>query len=172
MLQKSNRDKILEQFFLFPTKRWHIREIARATNIAHTSINRYISELLREELIIKDKELYTAYKANRKSDNFKLLKKLYWNKTLVESGFVEHIYEKTHAEFIILFGSCSKGEDIESSDIDIYLESSQKEINLNKYELAFSRKINLYFRKFNKVQDELKNNLLNGIILHGFVKAY
>jgi len=72
-----------------------------------------------------------------------------------------------------LFGSASIGEDTEQSDIDLYVDSKTKELNLEKYKKLLKRKINiLYEEDFNKISPELKNNLINGVILKGYLKAF
>ena len=74
---------------------------------------------------------------------------------------------------IVLFGSASKGEDIQTSDVDIYVQSSEKKINLETYEKHLNRKINLFFEEnFLKLSKELKNNIINGIKLSGYLKIY
>jgi predicted nucleotidyltransferase len=73
---------------------------------------------------------------------------------------------------IILFGSASKGEDIKGSDIDLYVQCNEKKLELSKYEKKLNRKINLFFEKnFDKLSSELKQNIINGDKLKGFLKV-
>lgn len=49
--------------------------------------------------------------------------------------------------------------------------AKEKNINLDKYEKRFERKIQLFFSEdLNKLPKELQNNILNGLILSGFIK--
>ena len=76
---------------------------------------------------------------------------------------------------IIVFGSFSKGEDIENSDIDIYVETpSKKEISLKKFEKKLNRKIQVFRNKsIKKIKNEdLANNILNGIVLNGNLEVF
>ena len=74
---------------------------------------------------------------------------------------------------IILFGSYCRGEDIEESDIDIFIESKKQEINLDRFERALKRKIEIHFNdNFNNYPKELKNNILNGCVLYGYLEAF
>ena len=74
---------------------------------------------------------------------------------------------------IVLFGSFSKGEDIESSDIDIFVEAEEMEIDLTKFEKKLSRKINLYFdENLKKLGKNLKENIINGIVLGGVIEIW
>ena len=72
---------------------------------------------------------------------------------------------------IILFGSYSRGEDVAESDIDIAIVGSKgKEDNLRKYEKILERVINLNFYKAWDMDNNLRNNILNGIVLGGGVE--
>ena len=76
---------------------------------------------------------------------------------------------------IVLFGSYAKGEDIEDSDIDLYIETpSKKEIDLEQFEKILYRKIQIF--KFNKISEvpnpHLANNIINGIILNGHLEVF
>ena len=73
---------------------------------------------------------------------------------------------------IILFGSASRGEDLKESDLDIFLECKETKLNAEKYEKELNRKINLFFGEFNKLSSELKNNILNGTVLKGYLKVF
>jgi predicted nucleotidyltransferase len=72
-----------------------------------------------------------------------------------------------------LFGSTALGEDVRESDIDLCVISGDKKLELAKFEGLLSRKINIIFRKdFGKISKELKNNIINGIILKGHLKVF
>lgn len=76
---------------------------------------------------------------------------------------------------IILFGSYSKGEDTESSDIDIYVENaSGKEPDLSAFERKLGRKIHMlkYRNLFCVKNKDLANNMVNGFILNGYVGVF
>jgi predicted nucleotidyltransferase len=103
-------------------------------------------------------------------DYYKKLKKINNLKELLEIELIETIEEEFMPKSIILFGSFSKGEDIEGSDIDIFVESEENEINLKKFEKKLFRKINLYFGDLKKLNKNLKENIINGIVLEGFIE--
>jgi len=73
---------------------------------------------------------------------------------------------------IILFGSLSKSETKEDSDIDLCVMGHKKELNLKNFEDNLKRKIQLFF--FSSIEDiknkELANNIINGYILNGRLK--
>lgn len=114
-----------------------------------------------------------TFKANRDDELFRLYKKYDFILRVKQSGLLDYIYDSCIPEVIILFGSASKGEDIEESDIDLFVQAKDKKINVEKYEKLLNRKISLFFEEnFSKLNNELKNNILNGIILRGYIKAF
>src|SRR3989338_8671485 len=87
------------------------------------------------------------------------------------SGLLQELQEKCMPESIILFGSAARGEDTELSDIDIYVAAKKSAIKADKYEKILQRKVNVLFEEhFKSLSRELRNNLLNGVILYGYVK--
>ncbi len=176
MLKKDNRTKVLEVFFLDPIPEGghRLRELSRKTGIAPLSVKNYLDEFSKENLV-RTKRIHNspAYYANTESDHLKFLKKVYNTQSIKESGVVEYLYETCIPDVIILFGSYSKGENIPGSDVDLYVQCRQKHLDLGIYEKKLSAKINIFFSEsFGKLSKELKNNLLNGIILHGYIKIF
>ena len=176
MLKKDNIYRVLEVFFDDPLpigSGFQLREISRKINLAPKSVKLYLVELERENLIIKKEHRihkYPVYYANRDEDYFKFLKRMDIIKLIKESGLLDYLYEKCMPDVIILFGSASKGEDIKGSDIDIYLQSNRKKLDLGKYEKELKRNINIFFeRGFEKLSEELKKNIINGDKLKGYL---
>ena len=176
MLHKENRRKIMDLFFNYPSEQFHLREISRKTKIAITSVKNYIDEFVKLGLILKiEKGIYPSFKANRDADvgKFKLYKKLDLIERLNNSGLMDYIQNNCMPNSVILFGSASLGEDVETSDIDLFVESNEKKLNLSKFEKELNRKINIFFEgDFSRLSKELKNNILNGIKLYGYIKVF
>jgi len=178
MLKKDNLDKVLEVFFDNPLPEgigFQLREISRNIKLAPKSVKLYLDELEKVNLIIKKKHRihkYPVYYANRDDNYFKFLKRLNIIRRIKESGLLDYLDEKCMSDVIILFGSASKGEDIESSDIDLYLQCDEKKLDLSKYDRELKRRINLFFEKnFDKLSDELKQNIVNGDKLTGYLRV-
>tara|TARA_B100000315_G_scaffold239141_1_gene257627 strand:- start:1765 stop:2289 length:525 start_codon:yes stop_codon:yes gene_type:complete len=174
MIQKYSRYRILEVFFREPRKIFHIRAISRMVKLAQPSVTLHLKELEKENLIIKTSEgLYGGYKANRENEMFRLLKQQNTVLILNNSGCIKYLAEKIMPQSIILFGSAAKGEDIGQSDIDLFIESKEISISLEKFEKPLKRKISILFKEnFRDLSKELKNNIVNGIKLYGFLRAY
>lgn len=172
MLQNDNRYKILDLFFKFPRKDFQLREISRLTKIALPSTKNYLEGLSKNQLILENREtLYKSYNANIENKEFRLYKKV---STLIKlEDLISEIEDKINPDVIILYGSASKGEDLEDSDIDLFVIGKEKAININIFEKKLNRKINIIFENSLKnVSKEFLNNLINGIILSGYLKVF
>jgi predicted nucleotidyltransferase len=179
MLQKSTILKTMEVFFLEPLKEHYLIEISRQTEIAHTSIKKNLKILLgkkiiKEKILIRGKRKFPVYIANINEKEYKNYKTLYNIQSTIENKLINHIQDKLMPKSIVLFGSYSRGEDVEGySDIDLFVECRKAKINLSKFEKQFNRKIELHFNEdFTKYPKELKNNILNGITLSGFLEGF
>lgn len=169
---KNNGYKILELFIEKPNKDFSARGIARILKLNHATVLKYTKDLLRLGLIKKKEEtLYPTYYANTENSKYKFYKKNQIVFKIKESRLIEYIQKQTFASVIILFGSCAKGVFTEKSDIDIFAEAKESKLEIKKYEKELGRKINLLFESnINNLSNELKNNIINGIILYGFIK--
>lgn len=179
MLQKDNRYKILRVFFEDPSPigiGYQLREISRKVAVAPPSVKNYLNELEKNKLIKKIKHRiynYPVYYANIENEEFKFLKKIDMIIKIKESGLIDHISESCMPDVIILFGSASKGEDLKESDIDLFVLSNKEKMNLLQFEKKLNKKINVFFSNdFNNLSKELKNNIINGVILKGYLKVF
>lgn len=178
MLQNYNKWKVLEVFFDEPLAEGghQLREISRKVKLAPLSVKNYLMELKSEGLILEKKNRiqgHPTYWANRENELFLLYKKTNTILKLKESGLLDYLYDSCLPQVILLFGSAARGEDTEQSDIDLFLQASPVKLNLTKYEKILKREINLFFEEdFPQLSKELKNNLLNGIILKGYLKVF
>ena len=177
MLQ-NNTTLVASIFFIEPTKSHYLKKISRDINLAHTSVKKHLQFLEEKKIILKSIEqkglrLFPLYKANLEGENYKNQKSLYNLSLLKSSKLINFIDDKLSPKSITLFGSFLRGEDTEDSDIDLFIESNSININLKKFEKQFKRKIQLHFENsFLKLPIELKNNIINGIVLRGYLKGY
>ena len=172
MITKDNNLRIMELFFKFPYRSFHIRELARLTGLSSTGVIKIIKRLKKEKLLVSRKTDNIEEIKPDFSGRFLIIKRLYNIYSLYDSGLVDFI--KTYYEMpqsIILFGSYSNGSDTEKSDIDIAVISGKKNSpDIGNFEHKLSRKINLYLIDFKKTQKEFINSLANGIVLEGFAE--
>lgn len=175
MKRNNIKDSIKEYFFVNPTSKLRVRAIERALKLPLPSVIRYVKELEKEEILKKsDVSEVISYSADRSSKTFLLEKRLFNIKNLYNSGLVEFLINELSNPIIIVFGSYSKGEDVEDSDVDLYIETRSKNyILLEKYERILKRKIHAFtYSSIHKITNHyLINNILNGITLNGFVEV-
>jgi hypothetical protein len=51
--------------------------------------------------------------------------------------------------------------------------AKEEKIDLDKFEKILNRKINLFFSEdFSRLSKELRNNIINGVILKGYLKVF
>ena len=159
---------VLGVFFREPTKLHFIKEISKEIKLAPTSVRNHIHELLKDGMIKKKKsEPFDGFIANRENTDFLFYKRVYNFYSL--KNLTDFIVSECYPKTVILFGSYSRGEDVETSDIDLVIVSKQKiRIDVKKFEKDTERTINIMaVRSLEELEDNIKKKVANGIILHG-----
>lgn len=176
MSKKIDDALVLEQFFR-EEKEYCLREFARATNMNAMSAKKYLEQLKEEGLVQKKHVRNTIlYTAKTDSEAFKR-KKRNWNVEQLQE-LRTFLDEKLAYPTIILFGSYAKGENNARSDIDLCIITPEKKsVELKAYEEKLRATIHILmhtakeFSELGKTSPELVNNIMNGIILSGYLKA-
>ncbi len=174
MLKNYNKYKLLKIFLYNPTEEFRLRELSRLSKISPLSVMNYLKEFEKEELInsYKKREI-PFYKAEINNEKFREYKKISILFEINYSGLIDFLWEKISPKAIILYGSYAKGESIENSDLDLFIVGREKKIDVGEYEKKLGVKIHLFFEEdIKKISKELKNNLINGIILKGYLKLF
>ncbi len=189
MLQKKDESKIMfgtkgvfavaSSIFSYPHRSFHIRELAKQNKCSTTAITEGVRLLTSYNIITVEKDkLSSKIKANLQVEAYTHYKLIYNLYMLLKGSLLKNLIAFFKPECIVLFGSFARGEDIEGSDIDIFILSSRKEelktLNEigNQYEKALNRKINLHLlSSLSKTGDDFKNALVNGIVLYGYLKV-
>ena len=169
----DNIEKILKSIYQNPTYMFHVRELARITKLNPNTIINITDKLKKQKIIIKGKhKSMVEIRANIEDINFIRMKKIYNLGQIYKAGLVDFLIEYyDNPESIILFGSYSRGEDIEKSDIDLVIITNKKEIpNFTLFETKLRRKLHILNFKREDISDELYRNLINGIVLHGYLR--
>ena len=159
-----------------PTAKLRVRQIEREMKMPLPSVIRYCKELEKEEILKKESiSGVSTYSADRASKKFLIAKRLFNIKLIFESGLLDYIVKEYFNPVIVLFGSYSKGEDVEDSDIDLYIETPKKqEFHLQKFEKILNRKIQVFnYRNIKEVPNHhLSNNIINGTTLNNFLEVF
>lgn len=148
----------------------HIRGLARALNTNHMAIVRKIKALSRENIVdyrlegknkvyfLKDSLEALAYAFM--TENYKLVKTLQRYPAL--RGIFEKLQKENKIRLAILFGSYAKGLAKPQSDIDVYIETTDKRVkqNLELINTKLSVKIGKYDRSSLLIKEIEKNHIL------------
>ncbi|MEX2017236.1 MAG: nucleotidyltransferase domain-containing protein [Candidatus Pacearchaeota archaeon] len=174
MLKKYNRYRVLKVFLDSPAEDFGLREISRLADLAPASVLNYLGEFEKEEIITKSrKKGLPVYRAQRENEDFIFYKKISILYELHDSGLIEYLWQKLAPKALILYGSYAKGESSKESDIDIFVIGKERQINLEEHEKKIGAGIHLIFNEdIKKISNELKNNLINGIVLKGYLKIF
>ncbi|MBU0957255.1 MAG: nucleotidyltransferase domain-containing protein [Nanoarchaeota archaeon] len=148
------------------------RTIATALEVSPTAISKSIKLLETENLINikKDKKMnLILIELNRDNQKTIELKRAENLKMISESGITEFLEENFPGTTIILFGSYSYGEDTIKSDVDIAIVGAkEKEIKSEKFDKLLEKEVRInFYKNWKEIHKNLKNNILNGIILVG-----
>lgn len=159
-------EKVMEILSENPKETRNIRDLSRLTNIPRSTLSRYLKKLRKLNIIRENNQVVI-------NNYTKFLKSSIIIKRLFTSGLIDYLEEKLIPSAIILFGSARKGEYVRESDIDLFIETTKIEPNLNlkKYENKIKHKIQLFIEPdINNLPNELFNNVVNGIKLTGYIR--
>ena len=179
MSNKIDNKQLLNIFFEKP-REYHLREIARLTNMAPTTASKYLDVFVKDGLLKKIRlRQNVLYSIDDRSVYYKLEKKHYFVMKIHKSGFITYLEKTLFNPVVILFGSVEKGSNHPRSDIDVFILSDDTvPIDLKSFEKRIGLPIQ-YFRYTTKTFHELQknnpglaNNIMNGTILTGFVNVF
>jgi predicted nucleotidyltransferase len=172
--------KIMYLFFSYPTKEVSLNDLTKLTKISKTTANRVVNQLASEGFL-KISQIGNLWRITCNQNHiYNTSRKIAYNLELIyESGAIEEILKHfNNPRSIILFGSYRKGDDAETSDLDIAVEMLDDEAT-KIFEigvipqLGYRQNVKVNILKFtrNKIDLNLFANLANGIVLFGFLEA-
>jgi len=173
MIQYCNTWRIARIFFDYPTTGFLLRELGKISGLGLPSIKLHIRRLENLGIVEKKEDKpYPRYYATR-NEVFKFYKLADLILRIKESGLLDFLVDNFFPDAIVLFGSASRGEDTEKSDIDLFLVAEREEIELSGFEKKLKRKIELHFAKnVREMPVEFLNSVVNGIVLYGFLEVF
>ena len=168
---QSKEESVLEPFFN-SAKYWHFDELLEKIKISRPQLSFWLKKFVGEGIIlrVKPKGKRPYYQYNFDSPSFKNKKRLFGLNTLNRAGLLDHLSELKGAEVVILFGSFSRSDWYEHSDIDIFVYGSDENLEQGKYELKLRRDIQVHLAK-NKKDLKKMSTLLPYIIAGDFIKG-
>lgn len=149
-------------------RRINVREYAKLANISPPTASKKLDLYRKEDLLIQETDKqYIYYSANKDSWVFLKLSHIYWLQRL--EALKSHLEKSLVDPTIILFGSLSKCETKQGSDVDLAVISrSAKNLDLSSYEKQLKRKIHLLlYDNWDTVPKDLYRNIINGVVMSG-----
>jgi len=172
--------KVLYWFFAYPTIEISLNELIKSVNISKTTANKVVSRLVKEEFL-KVQVIGKVWRIScNQQHNFNTTRKIpYHLELILNSEIVEEILKIIpNAKSIILFGSYRKGDDVDTSDLDLAVETLDNEREKlipfgTISRLGYREKVKVNLLKFSrkKINLNLFANLVNGFVLYGFLEA-
>jgi len=176
MKSSSVKQRIQEFFFMNPSKRLRITELARSAHTPLPSTIRYANELVTETILERQIIGSTAFYTTQATSPRYRFEKQQWNRRQIQySGLIEYLTKEFAGAPILIFGSYDRGEDIETSDIDLYIESDRTEtIDLTRFEKILGHDIQLFIHpSLGKIPNpHLANSIINGTVLAGTIEVF
>jgi len=177
MVQKRN-NIVLDIITLLVKKEDHVRGIAKKLNESHSTVSRKLNNLKKENVVDytkegKNKTFFLKKNIITKSYIFKaeLNKLIKLLRKYPELGIIfEEILKKTDEKLIILFGSYAKGMAKKGSDIDIYIETTNK--NTKKIVEEINSKIRAKIGPFDAKSPLIKEIIKDHTIIKGIEEFY
>ncbi len=173
IIVNTKKGKVARFLCFNPTNSYTIRELSRQVKISPTWISKIVKEFKKNHLV-ETKEDSNSLKVKSKRDApFMRLKQILNLDNLYSSGIVDELVETYHKpDAVILFGSYSRGEDTENSDIDIAVLTDRKQVDDSyaKYEKELKRKLSIKVINSKNITKEFALSLANGIVLYGYLE--
>ena len=175
LYQKITQLKVLELFINNPYEQYYLREASRILEISPMTVKRALDLLLNERLLVREKfKNQILFRANMDSPAFLHLKTAYNLAWLEENKLLEYVKERLPGlSTLVLYGSFAKGENDESSDIDLLAIAPVKKPDLHLTDYL-GKETSLVIFSTSEWKEQAKNNkafyidvLTEGIVLFG-----
>lgn len=177
MVQKRN-DLELDIINVLLKAESHVRGIAQKLGESHSTVLRKLNNLKKENVIdykTEGKNKIFFLKNNLISKNYIQKAELHKLTKLIgkypELGIIfEEILKKTDEKLIILFGSYAKGLAKVDSDIDIYIETKNR--NVKRVVEDIHSKINVKMGAFDSMSPLIREIIKDHVIIRGIEVFY
>jgi len=151
----------------------HARALAKRLDINHMTVIRNLKELVSENVLEFRKEgrnkVYFL-KKNMEARNYELISELYkLNKTLEKypelRQTIKNIQQNKEIGLAVLFGSYARGKANKNSDIDVFIET--KDRNLKKELELLNSRLSLKIGEYDRSSPLIKEIEKNHVIIKG-----
>jgi predicted nucleotidyltransferase len=136
-LSSTSQLKVLSFLAKLWDKEFHEREIARRTGISYGSANRVLNKLFADGILVRRQVGRMLFYSFNSRDPLSKTFKIFVSVSILRP-LIKKLREYTSE--IVLYGSCARGEDTSSSDMDLFVISENKENALQTIESYRFRK--------------------------------
>ena len=169
------QQEILRFLFMNAGETFNARGLAVPLEVSQPAISKALPLLGKREFISVSKDRKSkrlSIELNRENPLIIGMKRADNIRQLYESGLAEFLRENFPSCAVIVFGSFAKGEDTHKSDIDIAIVGTKsKNLDLSGFEKKFMKEIRInFYKSFKEINNELKSNILGGILLSGWIE--
>ena len=167
------QQEILRLLFLKAGTQLNQRQIANLLNVSAPAVLKALPGLEKYLKLHQDKESKRwSIELDRSNHRVMQLKRADNLLQFYESGLADFLEKEFAGATIVLFGSYSRGDDTNKSDIDLaIIGRKEKDLDLDKFNALLERTIHInFYQSWTKVHKNLKENLCNGIIIVGGVE--
>jgi predicted nucleotidyltransferase len=173
----KNQTLILEIFYSHPEKLYYLRELAQMMGKEPGVFQKDINKLVEEgflENYYKTKRRF--FKINKKYPFYNELKSIFFKTVGVKGRLQKELKGIKGVKEAFIYGSFARGEEKESSDIDLFIIGSADEDEIldliDKLENKFGREINYILMNEKEFQKKLKekNSFLENILSQKRIK--
>ena len=172
--------KVLVWFFSFPDRQIGLSDLSLALGISKTTAHRVVDQLVGEGFLAVE-VIGRVWRISCNMDHvYNFSRKVAYNFMMVyESCILPEVHKVArNPRAVVLFGSYRKGDDNEKSDIDIAVEvlgnDELRIVDVGVIPMFGYRRnvaVNLYVFSRNKVDLNMFSNIVNGIVLEGFMEV-
>ncbi len=169
------QQEILRFLFMNAGETFNARGLAIPLGVSQPAIAKALPSLEKQGFIrvTKDKKSKRlSIELNRENPLVIGMKRADNIRQIYESGLAEFLRESFPGCAVILFGSFGKGEDTSKSDVDIAIVGTKsRTIDVSNFEKKLMKEIRInFYRSFKEINNELRNNILGGILLAGWIE--
>jgi predicted nucleotidyltransferase len=177
MVQKINNLE-LDIILLLLKQYYHVRGLAKALDESHATVLRKLNNLLKYNVVDykkQGKNKIFFLKKNLLSKDYILQAEIYKLNMLLSRHpdlmiILEEVLKKSDEKLIILFGSYAKFRAKKESDIDIYIETENR--NIKKAVDNIHSKISVKIGPFDKSSNLIKEIIKDHVIIRGYEEFY
>ena len=169
----KSKVNLAETFYNHPSKQWHFEQLLYECGLSRAQTNDWIKKLLLEHLIIrvKPRAKMPYYIADYQNPHYQNSKRLFALEQLHHSGFLDYLASLEKAKTVILFGSFSRWDWYDASDIDIFVYGDIDALYLGKFQPKLKREIQIFSGKneqdLQRMGSSLLRNIITGITIKG-----